>query len=489
MSKILRVLIVEDSEDDTLLLVRELQKAGYEVIFQRVDTAEAMAAALDEQKWDIVISDYVMPKFSGLSALKLVQERGADLPYIIVSGNIGEDIAVEAMKAGAHDYIMKDNLKRLIPAIDRELRDAKVRRKRRKAEKAFGAEHAFRKALEECMIAGIAAIDLNYQLIYANRAFCQMVGWSEGELAGLKPPFPDWPPEEMETITSLFQKVISGKAPPTGKVARLMRRSGERFWALIAPAPLTDDQGKTTGWVASFYDITEQKRAENEIRNLSRLLMEAAEKERKRIARDLHDECGGVLSVLNLGMETLHDNIPEEFENQRKKCSELIRLTRQLVDTIGNIMHQLRPEMLDDLGLIPTLQWDIWDFTVQKPDVKVDFNVLGLKKRLDPQMEIALYRVFQESLHNILKHSGAKCVDVCLTCSYPRVILTVRDDGVGFEPDTKAMPSEGEKSRLGLLGMRERLASLGGTLDIKSERGKGTMIRAELPIAERGPNE
>ncbi len=134
MGKPLRVLIVEDSEDDATLLLRELRRGGFDPAYERVDTAEAMSAALARQTWDIIISDYVMPRFSGMDALKLLQKSGIDLPFIIVSGKIGEDIAVEAMKAGAHDYITKGNLARLIPAIERELRDVQVRRERRRAE-------------------------------------------------------------------------------------------------------------------------------------------------------------------------------------------------------------------------------------------------------------------------------------------------------------------------------------------------------------------
>ncbi len=133
MGKPLRVLIVEDSEDDALLLLRELRR-GYEPAYERVDTPEAMRAALAGQTWDVIISDYVMPRFSGLDALKLLQESGIDLPFIIVSGKIGEDIAVEAMKAGANDYIMKGNLSRINPAIEREFRDASVRAERRRVE-------------------------------------------------------------------------------------------------------------------------------------------------------------------------------------------------------------------------------------------------------------------------------------------------------------------------------------------------------------------
>ena len=105
----LRVLVVEDSEDDALLLLRELRKGDYSPIFERVDSAIAMEEALKRQDWEIVISDYVMPKFSGLGALRLLREFNSDLPFIIVSGNIGEDIAVDAMRAGAQDYIIKGN--------------------------------------------------------------------------------------------------------------------------------------------------------------------------------------------------------------------------------------------------------------------------------------------------------------------------------------------------------------------------------------------
>src|SRR5437867_1329376 len=130
----LRVLIVEDCEDDAELLLRELRRGGYAPAFERVDTPEAMSAALARESWDIVIADYSLPQFSRLAALNLVQERALDLPFIIVSGAIGEDTAVAAMKAGAHDYLLKGNLARLVPAIERELREAESRRERRRAE-------------------------------------------------------------------------------------------------------------------------------------------------------------------------------------------------------------------------------------------------------------------------------------------------------------------------------------------------------------------
>jgi len=132
--KPLRVLIVEDSESDATLVLRELQKAGYSPTHRRVETAKEMTDALESEDWDIVLSDYVLPEFGGLAAIKLVQQKDPNLPLIIISGQIGEDTAVAAMKAGAQDYIIKGNLKRLGAAIERELAEAENRRQRKKAE-------------------------------------------------------------------------------------------------------------------------------------------------------------------------------------------------------------------------------------------------------------------------------------------------------------------------------------------------------------------
>src|SRR6185295_1790608 len=134
MSNPLRALIVEDSEVDASLLVRELQRAGYEVSSKRVCTTETLNAALDQQTWDITFCDYSMPSFNGGAALKIVRERGLDMPFIFVSGTIAEDTAVHAMKNGANDYIIKGNVKRLIPAVERELREAGIRKAHKLAE-------------------------------------------------------------------------------------------------------------------------------------------------------------------------------------------------------------------------------------------------------------------------------------------------------------------------------------------------------------------
>ena len=173
MSTPLHVLIVEDSEDDSLLLKSELARGGYDVTYRRVETADAMRAALAEGSWDIILSDHRMPQFSSLGALKLHKERKSDIPFIVVSGNMGEELAVGAMKAGAHDYIMKDNLTRLVPSVERELREAESRRQHRRAE-----------SILEGAGEGICGLDAKGVINFINPLGAKLVGWRAGELIG-----------------------------------------------------------------------------------------------------------------------------------------------------------------------------------------------------------------------------------------------------------------------------------------------------------------
>jgi signal transduction histidine kinase/CheY-like chemotaxis protein len=160
MTLALKVLFIEDSENDALLLARELRRDGYDLVSERVETAEAMRSALRAKRWDLILSDYSMPHFKGTEALELVNEMGLDIPFIFVSGTIEEDTAVKAMKAGAHDYMMKGNLKRLVPAVARELAEAEVRKKRKQAEEEVRLRDGRMRALHEINLAITSTLDL-----------------------------------------------------------------------------------------------------------------------------------------------------------------------------------------------------------------------------------------------------------------------------------------------------------------------------------------
>ena len=188
----LRVLIVEDSEDDALRIIRELKKGGYSPVYERMETAAAMKKALQEKQWDIILCDYKMPKFSGAQVIALKKEANIDIPIIIVSGNIGEDVVVECMRLGAHDFVMKDNLSRLCPVIARELEETEVRNKQKQAEsQREAALEALRESetklqtIFEKVGTGIFIIDTDTQIITeANQAAIEMTGLSKERIIG-----------------------------------------------------------------------------------------------------------------------------------------------------------------------------------------------------------------------------------------------------------------------------------------------------------------
>ena len=174
MSEPRRVLIVEDSSDDAEFSIRALRHAGIDLTSQRVDTPEAMREALAEGTWDLVIADYLMPRFNGLAALKMLRESGLDLPFILVSGAVGEDVAVEAMRCGADDYVLKSNLARLPLAVERELRDHAVRVDRNRAEARY-------RSLADRVPVGLFRVSPEGVILEANPALIEMLGFSDAD--------------------------------------------------------------------------------------------------------------------------------------------------------------------------------------------------------------------------------------------------------------------------------------------------------------------
>ena len=269
MNKPLYCLIVEDSENDALLVVRQLRSGGYDVTWERVETAEAMRAALGRQPWDVVFADYQMPRFSGLAALELLKASGKGLPFIIVSGTIGEDLAVAAMRAGAHDYLMKDKLARLVPAMERELREAVEWRAHQRAEVALQeSEKKFRRLFESSQDAIMTLEPPFWRFTSGNPATVKMFGVKNEEELLSHGPWelsPDRQPDgrtSAEKSTELIEKAMRQGFHFYEWTHR--RIGGEEFPTEVLLTRMVE--GGKVVIQATIRDITERKRAEDELR-------------------------------------------------------------------------------------------------------------------------------------------------------------------------------------------------------------------------------
>ncbi len=262
---IVRALIVEDSEDDALLLVEYLQRANFRLEWQRLDTEEALLKAL-EQTWDIVFSDYSMPYFSGARALEVIKRHDPDIPFIFVSGTIGEDTAVTGMRAGAQDYVMKGNLTRLVPAVYRELSDAKVRRERRNAEQAVRRlSMVVEQAADSVFIT-----DPQGKIQYVNPAFERLTGFTAEEAIGASPTLIKSGHHDEVFFRNLWDTILAGGVFQETLVNR--RKDGALFYEEKTIAPLFDSAMHISSFVSTGRDITDRVRSEEKRTQLLEIL-------------------------------------------------------------------------------------------------------------------------------------------------------------------------------------------------------------------------
>lgn len=254
----LRVLVVEDSVDDTLLITAALQRGGLDPVYERVETAASLQAALDVRHWDLILCDYSLPQLTGPAALAIYQQKGLDIPFILVSGTVGEEPVAEMMKAGAHDYVMKSHLARLAPAVKRELRAAQERRARRQAETVS----AYLASIVESCDDAIIGKTLDGTVVSWNPGAERLYGYSAAEMIGrpISVLVPSYRPEELPEI---FDALKQGKGVDGLETVRI-RKDGTPVEVSLTISPIKDGAGRVVGASTVARDITRRKQEENE---------------------------------------------------------------------------------------------------------------------------------------------------------------------------------------------------------------------------------
>jgi two-component system sensor histidine kinase UhpB len=484
MNDNLRILLASDSSADARLIQDEVSPS-YSPVIYRVSDRTAMACALADESWDVIIAKYDTPGLRALAVLELVQECGKPLPLIVISANPGEDHAIEAIRAGADDYVVRSNLSRLVPAIARGLREAAHRKNAHDAQEQL-AEHQI---LMNGLVSNFPGVV--FQLVGDASGTYQFSHVSDGSIELL-----ELPPDRLESEPRAFFDLL--QEPDAQILAAHMKRSREAMiavnwegrlkapvsgmvkWVNIRLRPRRMGQDKTA-WQGFMANITRSKAHELELiasrKRLSELtshLENAKEQERARIARELHDDIGGNLTAIKIDVLWLADRVGASEPKVRAKLGALEALVDQTAAAITRIGHDLRPGILD-LGLVAAIEWQAADFS-DRTGVASAVTVKCDALALDPNTQMALFSIFRETLTNIAKHAQADHVRIGLECTNGEVELTVADNGKGLGPADRLKPMS-----FGLRGMEERAAQLGGTVSFTAAQPRGTCVCVRVP--------
>ncbi len=351
----LRILLLEDSEPQVELTKHTLKEAGLEFEFVVVDTRDAFERELKRSAPSLILSDYSLPGFDGVQALEIAQKAVPTVPFIFVTGVLGEEVAIEMLKLGATDYVLKTHLARLGPSVRRALREADDRRERELAEEKFRTSH-----------------------------------------------------EQLRALTAHLQSV--------------------------------------------------------------------REEERTKIAREVHDELGQAMTGLKLDLSWVSGKLRGSVALQRK-IKGMIGQIDATIHTVRRIATELRPGILDSLGLVAAIEWQAADFQ-QRTGIKCEFSTDVHTTPWSSHLSTVCFRIFQETLTNIIRHAKASRVQVRLTQSEGALVLTVRDNGRGIAERDITTRS------IGLIGMKERASQVGGEVFFFGLPSFGTTVTTRLPIAQ-----
>lgn len=496
MNQTLHLLMIEDSEDDAELILREVRKAGFEVVATRIETAEELRAALQQEGWDLILSDYSLPGFSGLTALGLLTDAGLDLPFIIVSGAIGEETAVQLMRAGAKDYVRKEKLARLIPVLRRELSDAVSRKERLLAEKALMQsrkdEEATRSKIDNIIMSvpdGLLVCDEQNRVVLMNKVAESLLALSADAVMNqpISRVFPD------NTLKKqLLEILATAPLEPLKTYLDLAHQNGTPLHIIQARTSLMKDPaGVISGTVTILRDVTSE-------RELDRLKSEFI----STAAHELNTPLAIIIGYMELLLQPTEMG---EFkpEQQREFLQEIHSKSLFLASIVDELLDLSRIESGQGLRLhkdICSLKALI-EKTVKEMQMRTSQHIFDVV--LSPEIPDELFldghkisEVLENILGNAIKYSPKGGTIRVRGAIFPDYFeCAVVDEGIGLTP--QALTKVFEKFYrvdasdtavrglgLGLCIAKQIVEAHGGTIRLESEAGKGTKAIFTLPLRQ-----
>ena len=498
------ILLLEDSALDAELITAQVRKSGVQAEITRVIAREEFETALRSGNFDLILSDYALPDFDGMSALEMAAHLASRTPFIFVSGTLGEDVAIDSLQNGAVDYVLKHRLERLAPAVRRAIAEKSERQLRLRREQELQESEANFRELADALPQLVWTADNEGHITFRNRHAQQYSGdRAVQSMAGLEITHPG----DREAVIAECKRHFSNRSSFEIEY-RLLRSSDHSYrWHLVRFVPRRNAENATNGWLTTAVDVEEQRRREEALRrseeallranetledrvqerteayrSLSGRLLHIQDTERRKIARELHDSLGQYLSGLKINFDIVSNpNNGVDAARKAELLSQSVQILDSCIREARTTSYLLHPPLLDEAGFAHAAQWYVDGFG-ERSGIRVALSLPQEFDRLPTDVEIVLFRVLQESLTNVHRHSGSPAVDIEFEVEASSATLQIQDYGCGIPKDRLKLFKESKNVvGVGLAGMRERARELGGSLEISCD-GQGTRVVVLLPI-------
>ena len=469
---VLDIVCLEDDPRDAELARSELQRTVTIRDWRVVSTRAAFADALAARMPDLILADYSLPDFDGPEALRIARQSCPEVPFIFLSGTIGEELAIETLKLGATDYVIKDHPARLSPAVHRAIAEAQVLRSRTEAQAALGAQGAMLKRIIDAIPELIYAVDRDGRITVANQAVLRLFKRKAHTVMGR--PLKDFG----GVLGAQFddaedQRLMLGRRAVTEREALLRDPEGGERYHVYSKLPLADPvTGTVTGLLIVSRDITDGRLLEREV-------LEVTEREQRRVGSDLHDGLGQDLTGLGLMIKGLESELRRENSPHVPQIKRIGEVLRDAFASAHSLAKALAPTNLDHGGILVALE-QLAHHCSSLFGVPCEAHGDGkIAVNLSDSAAGHLYRIAQEATVNAAKHASASRIIIQLSRVGADLTLAIVDDGIGFDAERAE-----SQAGMGLRTMAYRARMLGGSLRTARGPNGGTRVECRFPIKQ-----
>ncbi len=476
MAQPTRILFIENNEDSITLFNSEMQKSGIEHTLRHIASFDLIPETLEEFSPEVIIFNYNIVEIKPSDTITIIKNMIATTPLIIYSDVLNEEMVVECMRSGATDYVFKQHSARLGSAIENAIDKRRVQEELRLSKERFNT-------LAKVSTVGIFLASADGFYLYVNERWTDITGLAYDEAFGdgfLKAVHP----HDKKRIRTEWHRCVREQSAFQSEY-RIFRESDKKeLWVFGQALPESNVDGSLGGFVGTITDITERMNSEIEIdssrkqlRALTVRLQNIREEERTHIAREIHDDLGQALTGLKMDIVWLNNKLSNTDEAIQNRMKSMMSLADSTIHKVRKIATDLRPGILDDIGLAAAIEWQGKDFG-ERTGINFSFH-LDEELQIDEKRSTAFFRIFQESLTNVIRHANAKNVSISLRKESKNVLLMIEDDGRGIAEQEIVNPRS-----VGLLGMKERAASFNGEVQVLGQPGVGTTVCVRIPLAE-----